>query len=308
MITLLSCDYLKINTYMAIMKSMVIKIIYTLLGNRFTYKLGRSLYMYARHESGGIMEEDGEYRIQRDFSKRLPLEEDNVVVFDIGANLGKWTISLLDMIPIQKVSDVEIHGFEPINETYKALKNNIESNPRGNQVKLVRKACSNTTGVDQMFIATTNSGENSFHPGEVHSGSSSVSIEKITLDKYCTDNNISLIHFIKSDTEGHELEVIRGAQRLFTEEKIMVFQFEYNQTWFYSRFFMKDVFDLLAGMPYLLGKITPQGLYIYRKWHPEIERFFESNYLIVHKNALPWFNHKIGSFDESYYFKVENSI
>lgn len=281
---------------------MIIKIIHTLLGNRFSYKLGRSLYMYARHESGIIMQEDGEFRIQKEFSDRLSFEEDKVVVIDVGANIGKWTVSLLDVIPHHKVSNVEIHAFEPISETFQTLKNNVERHPNGKHVKLVCKACSSTTGFDKMFIASTNSGSNSLHKGAVHSGFITEPIEKTTLDKYCMDNNLSRIHLIKSDTEGHEVEVIRGSQNLFAEEKVMVFQFEYNQLWCYSRYFLKDVFDFLGGMPYLIGKITPQGLSVYRKWHPEIERFFESNYLIIHNDALCWFNHEIGSFDEFYYY------
>ena len=287
------------------MRSLLIKILYTIFGNRLSYRFGRALYMYARHESGIDMKKNGEFRIQKEFSKRLSHEEEQFVVFDIGANIGNWTVSLLSMIPDQKTNGIDIHVFEPIHDTFEILKNTIESNSKGKQVKLNCNACSSKTGSDKMFIATTNAGSNSLYKGAVHNGLLSESIEKITLDEYCTDNNVAKIHFIKSDTEGHEVEVLRGSQKLFTEERIMVFQLEYNQLWCYSRFFMKDVFDFLEGMPYLIGKISPHGLSFYRKWHPEIERFFESNYLIVHKDALDWFNHEIGSYDDRYYYKVE---
>ena len=60
-----------------------------------------------------------------------------------------------------------------------------------------------------------------------------------------------------------EVEAVSGAEKLFTEEWIMVFQFEYNQLWCYSRFFMKDILDFLEEMPYLIGKISPYELSFY---------------------------------------------
>ncbi len=288
------------------MKRVIIKCIHTILGNRLAYKLGRSLYMHARNESGHIMSEDGEYRVQNELIKIFPLENGKMVVFDVGANKGQWTVSLLNLIPLQKENNIEVHAFEPIGETFQTLKENIENHPFAKQVKLLKNACSSKSGITKMFIASTNSGSNSMHQGEKHTGLLSESIQMVTLDKYCEENNIARIHFIKSDTEGNEVDVIRGSERLFREEKIMVFQFEYNQIWFNSRYFMKDVFDFLDGLPYIIGKITSKELLMYRKWHPEIERFFESNYIIIHKDALSWFNHKIGSFDENYYYVPEN--
>ena len=288
------------------MKSMIVNVIHKMLGNQLTYRLGRTLYMTARNESGHNMSTDGEFRTQNELIRIFSLENKKMVVFDVGANFGVWTMSLLNKIPPQKETNIEIHAFEPISETFQILKNNIENHPLAKQVILLNYACSSKSGSAKMFLASTNSGSNSLHKGEVHTGLLSNTIQKLTLDKYCEENNITKILYIKCDTEGHDADVIRGSARLFREEKIIAFQFEYNQTWLYSRNFMKDVFDLLDGMPYVIGKISSKKLQMYRKWHPEIERFFESNYIIIHQDALRCFNHDIGSFDESYYYVAEN--
>lgn len=286
------------------MKSLIIKSIHFIIGNRWSYRLGRSLYMFARNESSINIETDGEEVIQEELVKLLSHEKDPIV-FDVGANIGNWTISLLNKLQSKKLNDIEVHAFEPNVSTFNSLKKNIEKHIMGKTVKLIPKGCSSSTGFDTMYLASTNSGSNSLYIGNVHSEKETIRIEKTTIESYCQENAISKIDFIKSDTEGHEVEVIKGAKKLFDQEKISVFQFEYNLTWLYSRCFIKDVFDLFNGTPYFIGKISPKGLQLYKEWHPEIERFFESNYLIVHHDVLDCFNYKIGTFDENYYYKPE---
>lgn len=288
------------------MKSFVIKSIHKILGNHWTYRLGRSLYIYARKESSVNIKTDGEERIQRELIKLLS-KEDSATVFDIGANVGDWTISLLEKLQFNEISNATIHAFEPIIDTYNSLKRNIEVHNMGGKVKLIPKGCSSSVGSDTMYLASTNSGSNSLHCGNVHSDLNTSLIEKITIEKYCDENKINMIHFIKSDTEGHEVEVIKGAKSLFDHEKILVFQFEYNLTWLYSRCFIKDIFDLFYRTPYYIGKISPEGLQIYREWHPEIERFFESNYVVIHRDVLNYFTHTIGVINSNYFYKIEKT-
>jgi FkbM family methyltransferase len=47
-----------------------------------------------------------------------------------------------------------------------------------------------------------------------------VSIEVQTLEEICKKNEIQTIDFLKIDTEGWELEVLRGAENFITEGKI----------------------------------------------------------------------------------------
>ena len=42
---------------------------------------------------------------------------------------------------------------------------------------------------------------------------------------------------------------------LLAAARIDVFQFEYNHRWVYGRSFLKDVFDLAAGLEYQVGKV-----------------------------------------------------
>ena len=63
-----------------------------------------------------------------------------------------------------------------------------------------------------------------------------------------------------------------------------MFQFEYNHRWINAKCFLKDVFDFIDDKNYFLGKITRNTIEIYQNWHPEMERFFEANYILINKN------------------------
>jgi len=47
-----------------------------------------------------------------------------------------------------------------------------------------------------------------------------------------------------------------------------------------------------------VGKVVGNKIELYREWHPELEKFFEANYLIVHNSALSWFEVSAGTFDK----------
>ena len=93
--------------------------------------------------------------------------------------------------------------------------------------------------------------------------------------------------------------MLKGAVDLFQEGRIDVAQFEYNHRWVYSRSYLKDVFDLLEGLPYRVARIRGDRLELFEDWHPEIERYFEANYLIVRDAAIDWFPTLRGRFDGS---------
>ncbi len=94
------------------------------------------------------------------------------------------------------------------------------------------------------------------------------------------------------------MDVLFGIQGLIESERILVIQFEYNLRWIYSRHYLKDVFDFISGHPYKIGKITSETIEVYERWHPELEKFFEGNYLLIHQKSLKWFDLMEGSFDE----------
>ena len=86
-----------------------------------------------------------------------------------------------------------------------------------------------------------------------------------TLDDVAMREGITYIHFLKIDTEGHELAVLSGATRLLRENRIGHIQFEFNALHVFSRVFFRDLRTILSN--YNLYRLLPKGLLPRRKYH-----------------------------------------
>ena len=100
-----------------------------------------------------------------------------------------------------------------------------------------------------------------------------------TLDEYAGGAGLNDIALVKIDTEGHDLAVLRGAERLLAQQRIGVAQFEYNSRWIGARSYLYDAFNLLDPAGYRLGKLTPRGVEFYPGWDADLETFVEGNYV-----------------------------
>ncbi len=126
-----------------------------------------------------------------------------------------------------------------------------------------------------------------------------VQVKTNTFDGFCNRHAIETVHFAKCDTEGHDINVIRGALGMLRAGRVVALQFEYNHRWVYERAFLKDAFDLVSGLEYRIGRIRPRGVELFDEWHPELERFFESNYIVLKRGSESLFDARICRFDGS---------
>ena len=190
---------------------------------------------------------------------------------------------------------VDLFAFEPVPSTFANLRNRLGvQNPVLHYEQI---ALSSANGEGVIYVSGTNAGTNSLHTGSPGSDQKQIAIVKATAADFCKAHKIQKIHLLKCDAEGHDMEVIRGASQLLADENISVLQFEYNHRWISSRNFLKDVFAAVENMPYRLAKIQPDHLMIFNEWHPELEKFFHSNFALVHLDALAWFPTKLISWD-----------
>jgi FkbM family methyltransferase len=262
----------------------------------FLYRLGRKLYMVGRGEISNDMTSNGELFVQRSVLAAMKASSSApVVVFDVGANIGDWTLQLLQQANRNGVQDrMDVHAFEPVPSTASTLRARVPAAT----VRVHEAAVSSSSGAGEIRVVRDNAGTNSLYD-EPGSRALTVKIALITATEFCSANHIPHIHLLKCDTEGHDMEVIRGAMPLLRGGRISVLQFEYNHRWVFARNFLRDVFTSLAGLPYRIAKLQPEGLLLLREWHPELERFFEGNYALVHEDALSWFAAHEATFNAS---------
>jgi FkbM family methyltransferase len=176
---------------------------------------------------------------------RLPkiLGTESPVLFDVGANVGDYTQVLHKAFP-----NAAIYSFEPNPNTFEVLKANA-----GAFATVVNKGLSDAASETSLFMQTNqNTSVLASMYKEVitdlHTNKEvmEVPIKLDTLDSFCRNNNIDKINFLKIDTEGNELKVIKGGLDMILN-KVDVIQMEFNEMNIVSRVFLKDFYELLEG-------------------------------------------------------------
>jgi FkbM family methyltransferase len=142
------------------------------------------------------------------------------VVFDVGANAGQSAILFLRTFPA-----ASIYSFEPATDTFHELVANVRKHDR---VRCHQLAFGSSSSEGQMVFQGKSHlsfvvGQSSQVPGE---DARSETVKVTTLDEFCRANALDRISFLKIDTEGADLEVLRGAVTLLAERRVDVIQVE----------------------------------------------------------------------------------
>lgn len=154
-----------------------------------------------------------------DMRQFLP-QVDRPVIFDVGANQGQSVDSFRQVFP-----QATIHSFEPSPSTFQILQQNCQSLAR---VSTWNNGVGSREGV-LPFIENTHSYMSSFlPPGETAWGeiARTTDVPVITLDAFATQHGVDYLHILKSDTQGYDLEVFRGATELMRDNRIGLIYFE----------------------------------------------------------------------------------
>lgn len=273
------------------------------------YRFSRKLYTLSRDEVNNQMETNGESWLQDNIlkiyshSSNFKKSGSPLIIFDIGANIGDWTKMLLTKVSDTEINkNINIHCFEPAIKTFEKLKENLGNN---DNVFLWEWAISDVDGFSEIFVNFSTSGTNSLHKSVGFKGYSE-KIQVTTPQKFIDLNNINYVNFVKIDVEGHDFNVLRGLENLLRTSSVDVIQFEYNHRWLFNNRSLLDVFELIKPYNYSLCKLTAKKLLKYKDWHPEIDRFFEGNYVIINEkclNQVDYLNAEYGKSNELIYFK-----
>lgn len=145
----------------------------------------------------------------------------DLCLFDVGANVGQTVIKFKEYFPESK-----IYSFEPVKDTYEILCSNVASFSNVKTFNLAFGDIESKMTINLSSYSHLNSLLNianaSFEKGEVKQEVVNVS----TVDVFIRDHNINKIHFFKTDTEGFELNVLRGAKKAMENAIIDFFYVE----------------------------------------------------------------------------------
>jgi len=216
-------------------------------------------------------ETNGEYWLLDQASMVWP---DHAMLLDVGANTGEWSLRALSLAK-RSGRHVSIKAFEPCAGTRSVLTRRLTDQ---GDVEVVPSAVSSSDGEASFFSSGAGAGTNSLN---AVSGPASERVPLVTIDTFAAQRGIERVWMLKIDTEGYDCSVLQGAGRMLREGRITVVQFEYNWRWLLNKASLMDVFALAKGTPYRVGKLAGRTIEFYDTWHPELDRFFENNYVLV---------------------------
>ena len=170
----------------------------------------------------------------RELNAKIPLK----IVFDIGGHNGETVKLLLKNMRIEN-----IYSFEPSKSSFAILlkeTNRLKKRFQDTNIFIENFAIGNESKkVDFNFLSETSSStmkplnENSkyFKKKENIFGKlvkEKIIIEQIDFKEYLLKNDIKKIDLLKIDTEGYELEVLKGLKELISNVSIILFEHHYD--------------------------------------------------------------------------------
>jgi FkbM family methyltransferase len=230
--------------------------------------------------SGSDVSSSGEQAIFRVLKQRI---RPPYCIFDVGSNIGQFLQVVLDNIA---PADLSIHCFEPGHETFKSLVEFYKTLTKRQGIKLNNIGIGKEQGEGVLHFDRFGSGLASLTKRKLdHHGIDFEKSEKVeigTIDNYCLENAINQIHLLKIDIEGHELDALVGATRMFETKSIDMVSFEFGGTNIDTRTFFRDFWYFFSGAKMRIFRITPSGYLSPIDAYNEIhEQFAATNFIAV---------------------------
>ena len=171
------------------------------------------------------------------------LARQSETIFDIGANIGWYTLNFSILENVKTV-----YSFEPIPRTFDFLSRHVALNQCDKAI-LNNIALSNENGKKEFFWNVKETGSSSMKNIQERKDSNTVLCQLQTLDNFCTEKN-AVIDMIKCDVEGSELLVFQGAMKTIKRDTPFIFT-EMLRKWSAKfGYHPNDIIQLLTSIDY----------------------------------------------------------
>jgi len=205
------------------------------------------------------------------------------IVFDVGGFEGEWSA-----LALTTKGAARSYIFEPNPDMFAQIQKNMTALIDARIVIPIQAAVSDMDGETSFCVYDEYPAMSTMHKRlkeEMDSVGISEprlisSVNVIKLDTYCESQGIHHIDFLKIDTEGNEVAVLKGAETLITKNAISTIQFEYGKCFQDAGKTLEEIFEFLCSCGYKLARVHPEILN-FSEFAPELENYEYSNYIAV---------------------------
>src|ERR1051326_233068 len=194
----------------------------------------------------------GQWIEEEEAARFLDLIRPGMTVFDIGANLGLYSL----MAGKRVGPSGSVHAFEPTPQLVRKLRDNAKLNGFAN-ITVNQLAISDECGTVDFYLSDEDDCSSLARISH-----SAIPVNALTLDDYMTEQGIDRVDLMKVDVEGAEVKVFSGGRKLFGRSDAPTILLEINppslETMGTSE---QELTFLLCGYGYALTTVTEHGLY-----------------------------------------------
>lgn len=182
---------------------------------------------------------------------------DNDVFFDIGANIGAYSLVMAKGTN----KNVTVYSFEPSPNTYAVLCKNVSLNQLGEKIFPLQMAVGTEVGIQKFFLSSSVAGAaehslgapidpygNRFVPVDVQT------VVSVPMDKLKELFNVPLPTHIKIDVDGIELQILENATSVLASDRL--------------RHILVEVYESNADCPKIVALLDKYGFKLTGKGYP----------------------------------------
>jgi FkbM family methyltransferase len=191
-------------------------------------------------------------------------------ILDVGANVGQAARGFLEEFP-----QALIYSFEPFPEAYAALQRNVATEPRVRPINLAlgdkpgKALLGVQHGSDLNSFLSPAPAAQEYIDARAITPAGQCEVEVSTLDRFCDTERVARADLLKIDTQGFELNVLKGATAMLAKQVFRTITLEVNFVPLYeAQPSFNDLLQFLQPFRYRLVGLyelahAPEG---YLKW------------------------------------------
>lgn len=174
----------------------------------------------------------------------LLAKDKNLTVFDIGANVGWYSLTIKNHLPASV-----IYSFEPSPITFSRLKNNMVLNGQDTD-RVFNIGFYDQKDQMEFYYDVEGSGGSSFKNLRERENVKKIIVDVDTIENFVKENKVEDLDFIKCDVEGAELFVFKGGIDFIKKTKPVIFS-EMLRKWSAKfSYTPNDIIELLKSIGY----------------------------------------------------------